>query len=107
MGKRASLIRQFDVETRRAVIERDGGMCVVTGRPAQDVHEVCPRSHFGVKNLHQCFDMRNRCCLSREIHQQVHTRQGRMALLRLLHERHGYDYTVPPWAQYMVDELDG
>jgi len=29
-----------------------------------------------------------------------------MALLRLLQARHGYDYTVPPWAEYMDDEID-
>lgn len=76
-------------------------MCVVRDVPAQDVHEVVPRSHFGVKNLHQCFDMRNRCCLSRSIHEQVHTRQGRMMLLRKMRDLYGYNYDDDPWREYL------
>ncbi len=66
-----------------------------------------PRSHFGVKGLHLCFEMKNRCCLCQEIHERVHTVDGRKALLRLMRDRYHYDYTDPPWRDYFLDDIDG
>lgn len=103
MGKRAAVLRELDRQTRRAVRERDGDLCIVSGRPASAVHEILPKSHFGVKGLHYCFEMKNRCCLCEDVHRRVHTRPGRMMLLRKMRDLYGYNYDDDPWREYMEE----
>ena len=103
MGKRAALIEKLDAETRQAVIDRDEGLCVLCGKVANDVHEILPKSHWGTKFLHRCYQLKNRVCLCRECHANSHTRAKRTEILRLLQERHHYDYSDERFREYLVE----
>lgn len=52
-----------------AVIERDGGLCRVCGRPASEVHHLRPRS-LGVNH-----DPSNLVCLCAWCHRDVHAKK--------------------------------
>jgi 5-methylcytosine-specific restriction endonuclease McrA len=101
VGKRLALLRKLDAQTRDEVRQRDHDQCVVCKRQASQVHEIVPRSHFGLRGLPLCFDIRNRACLCQECHEKAHTRPARVALLQALHECYGYDYSQSPWAAYL------
>jgi len=91
----------LEQETALQVRQRDNGRCVVCGKFAHDVHEVVPRSHLsGKANEATLFDVRNRCCLCRACHGQVHTVWGRVMLLGLLRLRYGYTYRDAPFESY-------
>jgi len=99
--------RQKELEFRKKVtlqvIQRDGGHCVLDGKPASEVHEIVPRSRFGRKNKALCYCMKNMVCLSRKPHAKAHTRPMRIALLTLLAEKYGYSYDDEPWREYGIE----
>ena len=87
-----------DKATYYLVIARDTGIgsgkasCIRCGKLASDVHEILPRSFFGPSRQDELFDIKNRCCLCRKCHSEVHNDDGRAELLRILHKRYGYQY---------------
>lgn len=89
----------MDAATYYLVIARDTDLdgnvrCVRCGGLADDVHEIIPRSHFGKSESLQArlFDIKNRVCLCRACHTEVHNNIGRKELLLKLQSLHGYEY---------------
>lgn len=66
--------------------------CVRCGDIAADVHEIIPRSAHGPKRSKDLFDIKNRCCLCRKCHTEVHNDKGRGELFFILENRHSYEY---------------
>lgn len=90
--------RREDLETYYIVIARDTDIhgvvrCVRCGAMADDVHEIFPRSHFGPKRYKELFDIKNRCCVCRKCHEEVHNERGRAELLLILSDKYGYLYS--------------
>jgi len=83
------------------VVRRDGGRCVLCGRPGDDVHEIVPRSKFGRVDWDLCMSERNRVVLCRACHGRVHDVEGRRRLLRLMVERYGYRYDEGIFLRYL------
>jgi 5-methylcytosine-specific restriction endonuclease McrA len=48
------------------VITRDGGVCRITGQPAESIHHIVYRSHGGNNTSY------NLICLSNKQHERVH-----------------------------------
>lgn len=69
-------------------------------RFAEDVAHILPRSRFG-KDLERKHAMKNLICLCRTCHKATENPEGRTELLKLLHFLHGYDYSEPPWNEYV------
>jgi len=88
---------------RAIVAIRDGQVCVKCGEPAVDSAHIIPRSHFGRKRKRLCHTLKNVCCLCRDCHAATENRDGRIELMCILHDRHGYDYSMEPWKEYWVD----
>jgi len=95
-----------DRETRYTVLTREQYRCFICERTNVEVHEVIPRSRFGLTGIDVLFDVKNRVALCREHHSEAHTRAYRIFLLSLLKEKFDYDYSMHPFANYMED-LDG
>jgi hypothetical protein len=74
-------------------LDYDGtALCFNCGKPADDVHEILPRSFFGSNKQEEAFAMSNRCCLCRRCHEALHNDRGRAILLNKMQERYGYEY---------------
>lgn len=85
MSNRAK--RQDDAlykRTRPQAIERDGGKCVICGRPMAHVHHIKYRGRGGKSNLE------NLACLCVYHHQQAHGVHWREVMI-FIRERLGYD----------------
>jgi hypothetical protein len=79
--------------------------CIKCGEVADDVHEILPRSFFGPSKKDILFDINNRCCVCRRCHGELHNDKGRVILLHILQDRHGYQYEG--YAQCLLDEYAG
>ena len=82
-----------DKETYYLVIARDSDWdgtvrCVRCREPADDVHEIMPRS----SSFPGLFNMDNRCCLCRKCHREVQSDIGRGQLFHILSEKYDYEY---------------
>lgn len=66
MNKRTARYNREFQKMRRVVYERDGGMCVLCGAIASDVHHIIFRSQMGTN------DADNLVCLCRECHAMAH-----------------------------------
>jgi len=91
----------YDQMSRGTVYIRDLNRCIVTGKRGVHVHEIIPRSAFGKKTMHQCFHEKNRVCLSPEEHEKAHTVEYRKMLIKLMHEKYGYEYTEDIYKPYL------
>ena len=96
---------EMALEARRRVyqqvVERDGGKCQSCGGPGQEVHEICSRWMFSSRTMASCMVLRNMVCLCRKCHAEAATRERRTAMLLRLARLHGYDYSDPPWNEYV------
>lgn len=86
-----------DAATYYLVIARDTDLegkvrCVRCSRLADDVHEIIPKSHFGPLRRLELFAIKNRVCLCRKCHGEVHNDAGRKELLSKLQKMYGYEY---------------
>ena len=103
--RRISKRRKRELEdyeaTKLLVAVRDAGLCVRCGQSADDIAHIVPRSAFGSKTVHLKHHEKNLCCLCRPCHKATETFNGRVELLNILQELHGYDYSGPPWSQYV------
>ena len=83
------------------VIERDESLCILTGKPGDEVAHIIPRSHGG-KNSPIIWQEKNMCVVSREEH--LETRGQRVRLFKKMRELYGYDYSSPPFAEYLIED---
>ena len=89
--------RGADAATYYHVIARDTDLngvprCIRCSATADDVHEIYPRSHYGPSKEDILFNIKNRCCLCRKCHGEVHNDRGRAELFSILQKRHKYIY---------------
>ena len=66
--------------------------CLRCNALADDVHEIMPKSHFGPSRQGELFDIKNRACLCRKCHGEVHNNAGRKELMLKLQSLYGYEY---------------
>lgn len=66
MNKRKKQDNVLYARTRKWAYERDGGLCVLCGAMATEVHHIEFRSHGGLSNLS------NLACLCRDYHTKAH-----------------------------------
>ncbi len=97
--------RQIELAYRHhaalAVIERDGSDCIRCGKRGNHVHEIFPKGFGGHKTrIDICYDERNMCVICMACHAEAATPKCRQELMRILHERHGYNYSGNPWREY-------
>jgi SAM-dependent methyltransferase len=95
------LSKMLDDATRNSVQLRDKFTCFVTGKKGIQVHEIVPRSAFGKRTMHLCFEERNLVCLCPEEHEKAHTVAYRKMLIKMMQERHGYTYDDPIYQKYL------
>lgn len=77
-----------------AVARRDGGLCVLCGCKANDVHHVTFRSHGGEDSADNCV------CLCRACHELAHgtnAKKIREKLQEILRERNNRDGKIQTW----------
>lgn len=58
---------KFSPKVRKAIIERDGGLCVFCKRPYVHIHHILLRSQLGVG------EASNGCCICFTCHQLAHS----------------------------------
>jgi hypothetical protein len=78
---------------RQAIRERDMDRCLVTGKPADDIHEIVHRSTCSKRNQvkNGIFTLENGCELSRNVHAEIGSPYvGKVMLRYLLHLKYGY-----------------
>jgi len=92
---------QAEVARRDTPDDERDPRSVMSGRKADDIAHIIPRSAFGRKNKHLCHQLKNMCCLTREEHKATENPAGRTMLLRIMQRRHGYDYSDEPWRGYV------
>lgn len=95
--------RYYDLQTRTVVINRDKGRCLVCGTNRYHVHEIVPRSAFGVREMSNCYVVKNRCLLCPSCHTEAHTVKNRIAMLGIMSEKYGYKYPEQ-WFQKYTQE---
>ena len=89
---------------RREIAVRDGGKCILCGEPAVDIAHIVPRSH-AVKNSAAIWRKENMACSCRSCHRE--TKAQRQKFLERMIELYGYDYSMAPWAEYLIKERTG
>jgi len=106
-GRNATLLRPkilTDEEIgslRREIAVRDGYRCILCGKPAVDIAHIVPRSH-AVKNSAAIWRKENMACSCRSCHRE--TKAQRQKFLERMIELYGYDYSMTPWAEYLIKE---
>ena len=85
------------------VIERDQKLCILTGKPGDDVAHIIPRSH-GRKNSSVIWQEKNMCVVCREEH--LETREQRTKLLKKMRELYQYTYFESPFCEYLIEDED-
>ena len=100
ISRKQSKALRYRKKVRDTVIQRDKGLCVRCGRVGHHVHEIIPRSRFGITKTRDCYQLKNMCVLCLACHERVHNPAGRRELLGVLGQRYGYDYSDEPWAAY-------
>ena len=86
---------------RRQVALRDNYRCILCNKPAVDIAHIVPRSH-GVKNSAVIWQEANMCCSCRACH--IETRAQRKKFLKRMQELYAFDYSMQPFAQYLIEE---
>lgn len=86
---------------RRQVAVRDDYRCILCNQPAVDVAHIVPRSH-GVKNSAVIWSLKNLACCCRRCH--IETKDQRRRFLKRMQEIYNYDYSMQPFAQYLIEE---
>ena len=84
-------------EIRKAIVERDGGMCIFCGKVAGHVHHIVPRSR--AVPVEFLWDHRNLACVCAKCHDRAHTAEMRRLAMQILQRRFGYSYDVWPWCE--------
>lgn len=77
------------------VVRRDGGVCVVCGRAANEVHHIISRRFVGA------WRVKNMVSLCSVCHSQAHNRKARVWLLKRLQVLYGYDYSDAMFEVYI------
>ena len=80
------------------VLERDGGLCILCGRLAVDVHHIIPKGRAPKKSK-KLWRIENLCCLCRACHSDGQTVWMRVKLLKRMIELYAYDMA---WATEFV-----
>lgn len=101
----SQLKKLLDDETRVTVLTRDDFKCILCDRKGVQVHEIIPRSAFGKKTMHKCYETKNRVCLCPDCHEKAHTVATRKQLLSLMATKFGYEYTEQFYQGYLETEL--
>lgn len=78
------------------VAERDGGLCVICRRQADDIAHILPRGRFPELKA----DERNLVALCRDHHTATENLEGRRQLLKLMERYYTYDWNKEPWGEY-------
>ncbi len=86
---------------RREVAVRDNSLCILCGQPAVDIAHIVPRSH-GKKNSVTIWQLKNLACSCRACH--IETRAQRIRFLKRMQELYAFDYSMQPFAQYLIEE---
>lgn len=86
-------------KARSEVIWRDGYRCIFCLRQANAVHHIVPKSR-GISD-EVLWSLENMACLCLSCHDVAQNRAARTQALEVLKHRHGYNYSVPPWCEYM------
>lgn len=76
----------------KAVIERDGGLCISCGRMAADIHHIIPRSR-GIKYSPKIWREENMACLCLGCHSKAQTTTARLELLAIMAQRYDMEWT--------------
>ena len=103
IGKTGQVFFDKDMETRYTVLARDKYSCFLCNKGDAEVHEILPRSRFGLREVDVLFSLRNRVTLCREHHTKAHTRKYRSMLLGLMKKRFAYDYSDEPFINYLEE----
>jgi len=91
---------EYERQTKAATLQRDKRCVLCRALPVQ-VHEIIPRSHFGVKSMERCFDIKNRICLCPNCHQDAANPESRRKLLAYLEQTFWYDYSEDWFRRYV------
>lgn len=70
MGKRSKHDGSFSPQVRQLIYDRDGGACIICGRPAEQIHHRRPRSSGGT-SLEWVCSASNGICLCAEHHAAI------------------------------------
>jgi hypothetical protein len=81
---------------RRAVAARDEGVCLVCGKPADDIAHVLPKGRYPELQT----EMQNLVALCRDCHLAHECVAGRSILLQRLTRTYGYGYEDEPYRSY-------
>ena len=93
---------------RQAVRERDLDICLVTGLPADDIHEIRHRSNVP-KHMQEesgIFELENGVELSRQVHADLGSPYvGKVMLRYLLHLKYGYPRPMEIPENWFMDTI--
>ena len=104
--RRKQELKEYEKVRFMVGVLRDHGLCIRCLEAglsifAADVAHVLPRGRFGSKTTHIGHQEKNLISLCRPCHKATETFDGRVELLTLLRDLHGYDYSGPPWDEYV------
>lgn len=97
------MAKLLDRMTRQLVYERDRFSCFLCGKNGVQVHEIVPKSAFGLSTMHICYSEKNRVCLCPEHHGPAHTIVMRRRLIELMQKRFNYVYDEQCFQKYKED----
>ena len=103
----ARQLRALQKTMIQPIRDRDGCKDILTGKTANDVHEICPAWMFKKGYKHLAFQRKNMCCVSRATHREAACQRSRWQMLTKLQELYSYDYTDEPWAAVLRRGEDG
>jgi len=105
MGQLGNLVTELKTEYDPLIISRDERKCALCGGTGNHVHEVLSKSKFSIIDIRACIQPKNMVLLCMRHHGMVQGMpQWSGYLLRLLHERYGYEYEERPFDWYFYHE---
>ena len=107
ISARQRKLKRLQDKMQRPVKDRDGYLDILTGEPANDVHEICPKTFWGPRRRHLAFQMKNMACVSRATHREAACQKSRWQMLTKLQELYGYSYEDEPWSSVIRRGEDG
>lgn len=93
-------VKDYEKKTKFLTVQRDK-RCVLCRSLPIHIHEIVPRSHFGVNSIINCFDIKNRICLCPNCHAEAANPDMRRKLLDYLVTNFGYEYPEPWYSRYV------
>ena len=90
-------------ELQLAVLERDNCLCQDCGKYTTETHHIVSRGRKGAWCMKNMITLCPMCHRGKNKQAGAHSKTSRAHHLRLLRDKHGYEYSEQPWRGMILE----